>query len=159
MEGQPGLARTLACLAFVLIALSDTRAAEEVIKVGAGSYTVTLPKGDKGPPPVFHRGAKFRGKVPSNDWWSSLLWSSNTFAHFPHPLAVKVESSGLRIAYPGANITANKAGIFGAMPGGSNDLILGHSAQAKFSTFTVEDASDWFVNVAFVEGTNAMRVA
>ena len=45
--------------------------------------------------------------MPTNDWWSSLAWKP--FALFPHPLAVKAEPGGLRVAYPGANITANKA--------------------------------------------------
>ena len=91
--------------------------------MGAGSYLVHLPEGAKRLPAVYHRGENLRGKIPSNDWWSSLLFSSNTFAHFPHPLAVKVENSGLRVAYPGANLTANKVAIFGGMPGGTNDLI------------------------------------
>src|SRR5438045_1299825 len=149
MEGHLGRAWTIVYLGLALAILLNVNAAEEVTKVGAGNYITILPQGAKGPPPVFHRGAKFRGKIPSNDWWSSLLWSSNTFAHFPHPLAVKVESSGLRIAYPGANISANKAAIFGGMPGGTNDLILGHSAQEKFANFTVENASDWFVTLIF----------
>ncbi len=148
-------------IAAALIALLTTnlRAADEIVPIGSASYTTRLPAGAKLPPPVRHRGAGLRGKVPSNDWWSSLLWSSNTFAHFPHPLAVQVESGGLRVAYPGANLTANKAAIFGSMPGGTNDFILGHSAQAKFPTFTVEDASDWFVTVQFAEGAKALRVS
>lgn len=132
--------------------------AAEVVLAGSGSYTTRLPDGAKGPPRVFHRAHDSSDKVPSNDWWSSLLWSSNTFAHFPHPLAVKVERSGLRVAYP-ASITANKAGIFGAMPGGTNDFILGHSAQAQFANFEVESASDWFVTVKFAEGANILRVS
>ncbi len=133
--------------------------ADDAVRVGAGSYAPHLPDGAKRPSAVHHRGENLRGKIPSNDWWSSLLWSSNTFAHFPHPLAVKVESGGLRIAYPGANITANKAAIFGGMPGGTNDLILGHSAQAKFTNFTVESAGDWFVTLNFSEGTNRMYLS
>jgi endoglucanase Acf2 len=148
-------------IAATLVALlaTELRAADEIVQIGTASYTTRLPAGAKRPPPIHHRGAGLRGKVPSNDWWSSLLWSSNTFAHFPHPLAVKVESSGLRVAYPGANLTANKAAIFGSMPGGTNDFILGHSAQAKFPAFTVEDASDWFVTVQFTEGVNSLRVS
>jgi hypothetical protein len=127
--------------ALVVLLATELRAADEIVQIGTASYTTRLPAGAKLPPPVQHRGAGLRGKVPSNDWWSSLLWSSNTFAHFPHPLAVKVEGSGLRVAYPGANLTANQAAIFGSMPGGTNDFILGHSAQAKFPTFTVEEAT------------------
>jgi endoglucanase Acf2 len=143
---------------FVLLAPSG-QSADEIVRLGTGSYGKRLPTGAKLPHSVYHRGTGLRGKVPSNDWWSSLLWSSNTFAHFPHPLAVKVERSGLRVAYPGANITANKAAIFGGMPGGTNDFILGHSAQAKFRSFTVEDASDWFVTVQFTEDARTLRVS
>lgn len=150
-------------LGFGVLGFAPTRAYAaadtSIVAVGAGSYATRLPDGAKGPPRAFHQGAEFNGRLPSNDWWSSLLWSSNTFAHFPHPLAVKVESAGLRVAYPGANITANKAAIFGGMPGGTNDLILGHSAQATFADFKVESASDWFVTVNFSEGTNRLRVS
>ena len=62
------------------------------------------------------------------------------------------------MAYP-ASITANKAGIFGAMPGGTNDFILGHSAQPQFANFNVESASDWFVTVKFGEDANTLRVS
>ncbi len=129
-----------------------------IVRIGEGSYTKQRPEGAKGPPALFHRGPNLRAKVPSNDWWSSLLWSSNTFAHFPHPLAVKVERSGLRVAYP-ANITANKAGIFGAMPGGTNDFIIAHSAAALFKDFEVDGASDWFVTVQFRDGASGLRLS
>ena len=133
--------------------------AAEAVTVGAGSYTTHLPPGAKGLPSVHHRGEGLYGPLPSNDWWSSLLWSSNTFAHFPHPLAVQVEVGGLRIAYPGANITANKAAIFGGMPGETNDFVLGHSAQPKFGGFTVEGASDWFVTLNFSDGAAQLRLS
>ena len=121
----------------------------EVIAAGAGSYTTERPAGTKGPPATIYKTDRVRGKMPSNDWWSSLAWASNAFAHYPHPLAVKTEPAGLRIAYPGANITANAKGIFGTMPGGMDDFILGHSAQTNFSKPLVDGFSDWFVDVLF----------
>ena len=156
---RPIRVRELFFLAVGILAAAVGAAEPGVVQVGAGSYTTQLPAGAKGPSQVFHRGEKLGDKIPSNDWWSSLLWASNTFEQFPHPLAVKVERAGLRVAYPGANITANKAAIFGGMPGGTNDLILGHSAQTRFTNFTVESASDWFVTVKFAEGANTLRVS
>lgn len=145
--------------ALLVFLIASAEGAEDIIAAGAGSYTTRLPEGAKPPPRVYHRGEKLRGKVPSNDWWSSLLWSSNSFAHFPHPLAVKVENTGLRIGYPGAKLTANKAAIFGLMPGGSNDLTIGHSTVATFADFTVEDASDWFVTVRMAGGTESLTLS
>lgn len=121
----------------------------EVVPAGAGSYATERPAGTKGPPGTIYKTDRVRGKMPSNDWWSSLAWASNSFAHYPHPLAVKTEPAGLRLAYPGANIVANEKGIFGLMPGGTDDFILGHSAQTNFAKPLVDGFSDWFVDVLF----------
>ncbi len=141
-----------------LVSGFPAHAAESLVRVGAGSYTTVLPEGAQGAPSTIYRTDKVAGKMPSNDWWSSLAFASNSFAHFPHPLAVKTEAAGFRIAYP-ANLTANRSAIFGGMPGGTNDLILGHSAQAKFPQPLVDGFSDWFVDVLFAEGQHQMRVS
>lgn len=127
-----------------------------VIPAGAGSYTTERPAGTKGPPATIYKTDRVRGKMPSNDWWSSLAWVSNSFAHYPHPLAVKTEPAGLRIAYPGANIVANAKGIFGLMPGGTDDFVLGHSAQTNFAKPLVDGFSDWFVDVLFTTNATAL---
>ncbi|HEY0454774.1 MAG TPA: glycosyl hydrolase [Verrucomicrobiae bacterium] len=132
--------------------------AAEIIRVGAGSYTTTLPAGAKTPPEKIYRTENARAKMPSNDWWSSLAWTSNHFAHFPHPLAMRVEPSGLRIFFPN-HITANKAGIFGAMASGTNDFILGHSDESHFSETLVDGWSDWFVALRFGSAGKTLRVS
>lgn len=131
-------------------------AAEGLVSAGAGSYTTALPVGAKSPPAIIYRTAKAGPKMPSNDWWSSLAFASNSFTHFPHPLAVKTEPAGLRIGYPGATITANKSGIFG---NGGTDLVLGHSAEASFTKALVDGWSDWFVDVLFATNGHSMRVS
>ena len=143
----------VACLWFVFA----TVAAAAVVPVGSGSYTTALPEGAKAPPPPLCQPTG-GGKMPTSDWWSSLAWSTNPFAQFPHPLAVRPEKAGLRIAYPGGRITANKAGIFGSMPGGSNDLILGHSSQASFPNPLPVSFSAWFVTAQFASGPDAIAV-
>ena len=150
---------SLLLLTLALPVVRPAGAADPIIRVGAGSYTTALPEGAKGPPATIYRTANAKGKMPSNDWWSSLAWASNSFDHFPHPLAVRTTPAGLRIAYPGANITANKSGIFGAMPGGTNDLILGHSAEAAFPKALVDGWSDWFIDVLFAANGHSLRVS
>jgi endoglucanase Acf2 len=118
------------------------------VGVGAGGYTTSQPGGTAVLPRVFHRGTKSTGSVPSNDWWSSLLWSTGTFAQFPHPLAVKLEASGLRVAHPGPDITASRAAIMGGMPGAGRDFIFGLEGVDAFADFAVDDFSDWFVTVS-----------
>src|SRR3954454_11926139 len=129
----------------------------ESIQLPAG-YATVLPPGAKSPPETIYRTENSKGKMPSNDWWSSLAWSTNRFAHFPHPLAVRTESAGLRIFLPN-HITANKAAIFGSMGSGTNDLILGHSSESQFGPPLVDGWNDWFVNVRFGDAAKSMLVS
>src|SRR5688572_6270384 len=115
MQSTPFVRLTIAALS--VLAIGSNVWADDLVKVGAGSYTTRLPEGAKGPPAAIYRTAKVKGPMPTNDWWSSLAWKSFGDALYPHPLALKAEPGGLRVAYPGANITANKFGIFGSMPG------------------------------------------
>ena len=133
--------------------------AEDIVRVGKGSYTTKLPAGAKAPQAAIYRTANVKGPMPTNDWWSSLAWKPFGDALFPHPLAVKAEPGGLRVAYPGANITANKSGIFGAMPGKPDDFTIGHSAVAAFPEARVDGYSDWFVDLLFADGAKTLRTS
>ncbi|MEA3211643.1 MAG: hypothetical protein QOE70_4700 [Chthoniobacter sp.] len=144
---------------FVLIVAPWVVAGDDIVKVGAGSYTTKLPEGAKAPQSTIYRTAKVTGPMPTNDWWSSLAWKPFGDAMFPHPLAVKAEPGGLRVAYPGANITANQSGIFGAMPGKPDDFTIGHSGVAQFPEARVDGYSDWFVDLLFEDGAKRLRTS
>ena len=72
-------------------------AGADQIDLGTGSYRSDLPPGEDGKPrrsidaqPLISQN--FDGPIPTNDWWSSLLWpmhSPHSMAMFPHPLAVR----------------------------------------------------------------------
>ncbi len=131
----------------------------EIVRVGTGSYSTIVPAAAQTPAATILRTDKIPGPMPSNDWWSSSAWPGGTFAQYPHPLAVKVESSGLRIYYPGPSIRADKTAVFGFIPGGKDDFILGHSAVAQFSRPLVDGFSDWFVDLLFATNQNSMRLS
>ncbi len=143
----------------LLIALPALLPAAEVVKAGAGSYLDALPPGVKGPQPQIYKTPDLKGPTPTNDWWSSLAWVKFSDVMYPHPLAVKCVESGLRVYYPGANITANNSAIFGFMAGnGPDDLILGHSAVEKFPDASVAGFSDWFVTAQMGTAEKGVRL-
>ncbi len=146
----------LLALLVVLACIITSRA--EVVAVGAGSYLQGLPPGAKGPPGTIFRTEAARGRMPTNDWWSSLAWVPLSEAMYPHPLAVKAVEGGLRVSYPGASVTANKAAIFGFMGAGVDDLVLGHSQVATFSEARVHGWSDWFVTARLGSAERGMAV-
>jgi endoglucanase Acf2 len=134
-------------------------AAPSIVPVGAGSYLDGLPDGAKGPPAVVYRTENLQGPMPTSDWWSSLAWVPFSEPMYPHPLAVRAVETGLRVAYPGPGITANHAAIFGFLGGGSDDLVLGHSAVEKFAEARVAGFGDWFVTAQFGDTAKGMRVS
>jgi endoglucanase Acf2 len=130
-----------------------------VVPLGAGSYTTDLPRGAKAPPDTIYRTENVAGKTPTNDWWSSLAWLKFSERQYPHPLAMQAEPGGLRVFYPGPDISANQDAITGAMPAGGDDLVLGHSAQDEFPDARLDGFSDWFVSARFAAGSHAVTVS
>jgi endoglucanase Acf2 len=151
------------CLAVCCCAgLAPARAEEgggPAVRVGLGGYATVLPRGAKGPPATIYRTDKVSGPMPTNGWWSSLAWQPFSERHYPHPLAVQTSPAGPRVYYPGAAVTANRAGVFGMSPEKGGDLVLGHSAQPAFPEARVDGFSDWFVSVRFAQGKHRLRVS
>ncbi|MFC8241766.1 glycosyl hydrolase [Streptomyces chartreusis] len=92
--------------------LGSGTASAATIEVGKGSYSDVRPAGRQGPSnsggqPVEPKvtPAMADKPVPTNDWWSSLIfqrfagnpWSENMYGH---PLTYKAVSGGLEVGYP-----------------------------------------------------------
>ncbi|MCY3021396.1 MAG: glycosyl hydrolase [Planctomycetota bacterium] len=131
--------------------------ADGVERAGAGSYLTRCPAGAKEPPATIYKTDNVRGPVPTGDWWSSLAWLPFSEPLYAHPLVLRAEPEGMRV-YHADKITANKVGIFGPMAAGKNDLVLGHSARARFPDARLQDFSDWFVTASFAADGKGMKV-
>ena len=130
-----------------------------IVKLGLGSYTTVLPPGAKEPPPPIYKTADVKGPLPTNQWWSSLLWSKFSEPQYAHPLAVRATAAGLQVCYPGPSITVTATGIMGNMPGGGRDFVLGHSAAREFPDARLAGWSDWFVTASLAADGGSMRVS
>lgn len=130
-------------------AMLPAHAEEAVVRVGAGGYVTAPPPRAPTPPGTIWATDDFKGKMPTNDWWSSLAWVEFSDRHYPHPLAVQAQAGGLRVFYPGHSINGTKDAIFGFMPNGGADLVLGDSATEAFPDARVQACSDWFVTARF----------
>lgn len=131
---------------------------QTIVRVGSGGYVLGIPAGAKGPPRAIFQTENVRGKMPTDDWWSSLAWVPFSEPHFPHPLAVQAGKSGLRVYYPGSRILANNVGIFGVMPPNGQDVTIGHSALPQFADARVDGFNDWFVTTRFGTKGQSLRV-
>ena len=104
-----------ALLAYLVQAIALPVARAEAVTVGSGSYAEGTPTGGAVPTecnntpvtnPRAHVTANFpAGAIPTNDWWTSLVWrkfncasvSENLMAH---PLAFHAYTKGLGVSYP-----------------------------------------------------------
>ncbi|MGA2498477.1 MAG: glycosyl hydrolase [Tepidisphaeraceae bacterium] len=142
-----------------LLALASITSAQTVVPAGGGSYLRGLPAGVKGPPQEVWITENIKGPLPTNDWSSSLLWMQYSERQYPHPLAVAAEKTGLRLYYPGGNITAGKDAIFGFMPVSKDDLVIGHSDVADFPDARLDAFSDWFVTASMMRDGRGMKIS
>ncbi len=154
-----GIASCLAPVTALFIAFVEMRMQAEVVQAGAGSYLTTLPEPCKPLPETIYRTADLKGPMPTGQWWSSLVWQRFSQPLFAHPLALRCASNGLAVWYPGANLTANKAAIFGGGSGRGGDFTIGHTATATFPQADCGGFSDWFVTAVFPAEKSMLRAS
>jgi len=145
--------RKIVCLLFLLTSLGGTtvNAVELPSSIAAGP-----PAECKLPPEKIFKSENVQGAIPTNDWWSSLAWVEFSMNQFPHPLAVRAESGGLRVSYPSPSTHATAKHVVAPM---QPEFVLGHSLCDEFPDALLDGYSDWFVDALFREGSNAMRVS
>ncbi|MFC0002562.1 glycosyl hydrolase [Micromonospora siamensis] len=162
------LAATTA-LALVLGGLTVVNASTaEAATVGAGSYTTDrvgpLPSGcgDLTTNPRQYATANApAGPIPTNDWWSSLLWKKTNCSYseplHAHPVSYQAFSDGLGFSAPStAAITGTSTGVGEYKFAYSEDFRVGVAAMGV-PVVKVDDWSDWTVTPYWSDGVRTMR--
>ncbi|MDP9393100.1 MAG: carbohydrate-binding protein [Actinomycetota bacterium] len=162
-----GVAATLVAAVLTPLLASSPAAADPV---GAGSYTTTRPAGGAAPTACAGISTNPRqsvtanapaGPVPTNDWWSSLLWKRYDCAYSEplaaHPMSYDTVAGGLAVSYnttPAISGTATGVGEY-HFPH-TTDFTLGvaglNSPDAK-----VDGWSDWTVTPYWSDGTRTLK--
>ena len=135
-------------VALVALLLAQSALAADVVSVGPGGYRTTKPGPCKALPAKIYMTENCKGGVPTNQWFSSLVYQPYSQPLYAHPIAVTCQSQGLNVTYPGARITANAAAIFAFVTPKDADVVVGHSAADSFPEALCDGYSDWFVTVA-----------
>ena len=161
----------LSLAAGTLVAGGVTRPAEAAVtSVGAGSYTTTLPAGKSLPTgcgdiSTNPRGALTanapKGPVPTNDWWSSILFKKTDCAFgeplYAHPAAYDTYPGGLGISYTNTpTITGTATGVGEYKFSYTRDLLVG-VAGLTAGRVQVDDWSDWTVTPAWTDGNRTLK--
>ncbi|MCW2810533.1 MAG: endo,3(4)-beta-glucanase, partial [Friedmanniella sp.] len=142
----------------------------EAATVGAGSYTETLPAGGSLPtgcgdlatnPRASVTDNAPKGPVPTNDWWSSILWKKTNCAWgepmMAHPASYRAYSGGLGISYTTTPIiTGTSTGVGEYKFPYTRDVLVG-VAGLNAGNVMVDGWSDWTVTPAFFDGSKSLK--
>ena len=142
------LLTVLACFLMLTGALDRFASAQDIIKVGPGSYTTNRPESCKPLPTAIYKLDSFKGPTPTNQWYSSLVWDKFSNNVFPHPIGAVASEDGLSVSYPGAAIVGADNAIMGGGVSKNGDVVIG-IAGAKFDDARLASANAWFITSQF----------
>lgn len=148
-----------------VIVVTGSPAHADVIPVGEGSYTTDRPAGAKGPDnsdgaPVTPKvTSRVTGPVPTNDWWSSLVWqryAGNPYSEnlYAHPLTFHAYANGLGMGYPDTATITTDGRTYEQIH--SEDLRVGLDGLNSPDT-KVDGWSDWTVSPYWSGGGRTLR--
>ncbi len=124
--------------------------ADDVVAVGEGSYRTTRPKSEQEPPSeVYVANERSDDPIPTNDWWSTLVWSQFGETLWSHPIVTDPEPAGLRLGRPDEWELTDEgpAGPEFARFPPAFEMTLGVEG-AQFDETLVTDWGDWSVSFA-----------
>ncbi|MBS0191024.1 MAG: glycosyl hydrolase [Phycisphaerales bacterium] len=147
--------------------LSALAAAQPVVPAGSGSYYNGVPSGyavptnADGAPCLPRTATGFSGPVPTNEWWSSLVypraagdnWGQNMH---PHPLSARPTADGMNIGYAPTPVIA---GTYYNYDFGGNRIAMALSVEGlNAPDCRLAAAGDWTVTARFADASRSIDV-
>lgn len=137
--------------------LNQPHAAES--SVGLGTFTTTLrASSERVPPSSIFKTADLTGPVPTNKWYSSLLFTKWSHPLFAHPVSYMADEEGFQLNVPDKEIVVSPTRE-------ENDIIYPHRPGLTVTPlgFQMRDAradriSDWALDIVMGDGTNGLKV-
>lgn len=139
------------------------------ISVGLGSYNTTLPAGGMVPSnlpgaPVSPKiTANVTGPIPTNDWWTSLVWQrypGNPYGENLHalPLSLHAKSGGMGISYTTVpTITSSSPSYIGEYHYTYSEDFTAGLVGLNSPDSKVDGYSDWTVTAQLSDGSNTLK--
>ncbi len=146
------LAATLAVLLFGAASASTA----QPIKAGQAGYLTSPRSGDATAPPLRPRGEQMRGRAaPTNQWYSSLLFSAEPEPIYAQPLSVRAVSAGLEMALPQKAVVPTERRDVEILYAHRYPVLLSPAdftpGQARLSS-----ASDWAIDIEWGSAQQGM---
>lgn len=140
----------LALLAIVL------PAAAQPVKLGAGTYYLSPKAGDKPLPRApFRTEAMLQRAAPTNQWYSTLIFSDKPEAIFVQPITVKTTPAGLEFALPSKEaIDTVRQDVEIRYP--HRDPLVVSPVAFEPGKAKLANADDWSIDISMANGADDM---
>ena len=95
----------LLVLLYLASAASGARAGVPRVRVGQGAYDTAPRRGlfhreDVPPAPIYRSGPAARRAAPTNQWYSSVMFTAKPYPIYAQPMAYRATAQGLELALP-----------------------------------------------------------
>ena len=143
----------LAALALWAVA---PRVGAQPVKLGAGTYFLAPKAGDKAVPPApFRTEAMLKRAAPTNQWYSTLVFSAKPEALFVQPNTVKATPAGLEFALPSKEaVNSVRQDVEIRYP--HRDPLLISPLAFEPGTAKLANADDWSIDISMARGADDM---
>ncbi|MGI9467151.1 MAG: glycosyl hydrolase [Rubripirellula sp.] len=148
--------RVLRCLAIACLAVIGGNSIVHGEPVQG--FAEERPEGCKPLPETIYVSQRFKGRAPTNQWFSSLVWEKHSQNMFPHPMGVVFGDSGLSLAYPGAAMVSSADSIMGGGVSSNGDIVIGHSEIVSADSTHLDSNSQWFITGVQESGDAVLRM-
>ncbi|MET7394772.1 glycosyl hydrolase [Dactylosporangium sp. NPDC005572] len=169
-RGRPFAAGAIAVAVVATVVTFLTLPDAEAATLGSGSYATTRPAGTSGPtgcgsiatnPRQFVTANAPTGPVPTNDWWSALLFKRTDCAYSTplqaHPMAFQPSAGGLGVGYTtDAAISGTATGVGEYHYPYATEFTLGVTGLNAPNTL-VDGWTDWTVTPSWSDGARTLR--
>ena len=128
----------------------------DVKRIGKGAYRLEPSRGDRNPPVAKYRTGKLLNQaVPTNQWYSSVVFTQWTEVLHANPLTFKATQDGFEMGLPTMQVVPSQRK--------DNEIFYPHGADLLFSPTAfspteanLDDHGDWSINIGLDDGDNRM---
>jgi endoglucanase Acf2 len=146
---------SLALVAGFVVCLA---AVAQPVQLGAGTYLLAPKGSDKPMPPAPHRtDAMLRQAAPTNQWYSTLVFSAKPEALFVQPITVKTTPAGLEFALPSKEVVPTWRRDVEIRYPHKDPLVISPVAFEPGAA-KLAKADDWSIDISMARGADDMRV-
>jgi len=141
----------------ILVMVSTVHASQ--VPVGLGAYTTTLhASGEHAPPSTVYKTANLAGPIPTNKWYSSLLFTKWSQPLFAHPLSYLADKGSFELGVPEKVIIRSPSREENDITYPHNPALVIKPLDFKMKDARADKISDWAVDIVMGDDTDALKV-